>query len=45
MLNDRGAKAGMWRYFVECLNCESKTGIYKTKEGAMQAWELRAYKK
>ena len=27
MLNDRGEKAGMWRYFVECLNCESKTGI------------------
>lgn len=25
MLNDRGEKAGMWRYFVECLNCESKT--------------------
>ena len=35
----------MWRYFVECLSCESKTGIYKAKEGAMQAWELRAYKK
>lgn len=44
MLNDRGAKAGMWRYFVECLNCESKTGIYKTKEGAMQAWERRAFR-
>ena len=44
MLNDKGEKAGMWRYFVECLNCESKTGIYKTKDWAMQAWQFRAYK-
>ena len=35
---EMGGIKGVW---VECLNCHARSGIYKTEEEAIKAWNQR----